>query len=138
MERLLSSPDGVRGSPATTSLTTLPAVAPVQGSAQPSYNNQDSLPGFNKTLIIADKLEPPPALYAYLTGIWDRVMGSGSQQGDPASPACAAFRECAIFRVPGKLPDAAASEDDGCNGANLSLVCLYAPSLASTRESVSR
>jgi hypothetical protein len=36
-------------------------VAPVQGSAQPSYNNQDSLPGFNKTLIIADKLEPPPA-----------------------------------------------------------------------------
>jgi len=58
-------------------LTTLPAVAPVQGSAQPSYNNQDSLPGYNKTLIIADKLEPPPALYAYLTGVWDHVMGSG-------------------------------------------------------------
>jgi hypothetical protein len=58
-------------------LTTLPAVAPVQGSAQPSYNNQDSLPGYNKTLIIADKLEPPPALYAYLTGIWNHVMGSG-------------------------------------------------------------
>jgi hypothetical protein len=27
-------------------LMTLPAVGPVQGSAQPSYNNQDSLPGF--------------------------------------------------------------------------------------------
>jgi hypothetical protein len=58
-------------------LTTLPAVAPVHGSAQPSYNKQDSLPGYNKTLIIADKLEPPPALYAYLTGIWNHVMGSG-------------------------------------------------------------
>src|ERR1700681_260381 len=58
-------------------VTTLPAVAPVHGSAQPSYNKQDSLPGYNKILNIADKLEPPPALYAYLTGIWNHVMGSG-------------------------------------------------------------
>jgi hypothetical protein len=86
-------------------LTTLPAVAPVQGSAQPSYNNQDSLPGFNKTLIIADKLEPPPALYAYLTGVWDHVMGSGSQQGGPGESGLCSFRECAIFRLPGRLPD---------------------------------
>jgi hypothetical protein len=57
--------------------TTLPALASVQGSAPPSYNKQDSLPGYNKILNIAHKLESPPALYAHLTGIWDHVMGSG-------------------------------------------------------------
>jgi hypothetical protein len=57
--------------------TTLSAVAPVQGSAPPSYNKQDSLPGYNTILNIAHKLESPPALYAHLTGMWDHVMGSG-------------------------------------------------------------
>jgi hypothetical protein len=52
-------------------------VGPVHGSAQPSYNKQDSLPGYNKILNIADKLEPPPSPYAHLTGIWNHVMGSG-------------------------------------------------------------
>ncbi len=57
--------------------TTLPAVAPAQGTAPPAYNQQDALPGYVKTLNIADKLEPPPALYAQLTGIFDHATGSG-------------------------------------------------------------
>jgi hypothetical protein len=117
-------------------LTTLPAVAPVQGSAQPSYNNQDSLPGFNKTLIIADKLEPLPALYLShgRLGPCDRER---SQQGGPGESGLCGFRECVIFRLPGRLPDRCGSFR-GCNGANSSLVCLHAPNLASTQESVSR
>jgi hypothetical protein len=69
-------------------LTTLPPVAPVQGSAPPPYNEQVSLPVYDKILNIADKLAPPPALYIHLTGITDHVMGSGigsdnySSEGD--------------------------------------------------------
>jgi hypothetical protein len=58
-------------------LTTLPAVAPAQGSAPPSYNHKDALPDYAKVLNIAHKLAPPAALYAHLTGVWDHVMGSG-------------------------------------------------------------
>jgi hypothetical protein len=69
-------------------VTTLPPVAQVKGSAPPPYNEQISLPAFDKILNIADKLAPPPAFYIHLTGITDHVMGSGigidnfSSEGD--------------------------------------------------------
>jgi len=56
-------------------LTILPAVAPTQGSAPPSYNYKEALPDYVNVLDIAHKLAPPAALYAHLTGVWDHVMG---------------------------------------------------------------
>jgi hypothetical protein len=58
-------------------VTTLPAVAPVQGSAPPSYDQRNSLLGYDKVQNIAHKRAPLPALYAHLTGVWDHVMGTG-------------------------------------------------------------
>jgi hypothetical protein len=57
--------------------TTLPPVAPVQGSAPPGYNERNALPAYNKILDIADKLAPPPALYVQLTAIADHATGTG-------------------------------------------------------------
>jgi hypothetical protein len=57
--------------------TILPAVAPAQGTAPPSYNQKDALPDYAKVLNIGQKLTQPAALYAHLTGVWDHVMGSG-------------------------------------------------------------
>ena len=56
-------------------LTILPAVAPAQGSAPPSYNYKEAVPDCVNVLDIAHKLTPPAALYAHLTGVWDHVMG---------------------------------------------------------------
>jgi hypothetical protein len=58
-------------------LTILPAVAPAQGTAPPSYNQKDAMPDYIKVLNIGHKLTQPAALYAHLTGVWDHVMGSG-------------------------------------------------------------
>jgi hypothetical protein len=69
-------------------LTTLPPVARVKGSAPPAYNEQVALAVYDKTLNIADRLAPPPALFVHLTGINDHVAGSGigidsfSSEGD--------------------------------------------------------
>jgi hypothetical protein len=57
-------------------LTTLPAVAPAEGSAPPSYNHKEELPDYAEVLNIAHKPAAPAALYAHLTGVWDHVMGS--------------------------------------------------------------
>ena len=55
-------------------LTILPAVAPTQGRAPPSYNYKEALPDYVNVLDIAHKLAPPAALYAHLTGVY-HVMG---------------------------------------------------------------
>jgi hypothetical protein len=57
--------------------TTLPAVAPVQGSAPPSYDQRNSLLGYDKVQNIAHHQAPPIALHAHLTGVWNHVMGTG-------------------------------------------------------------
>ena len=69
-------------------LTTLPPVAPVEGSAPPSYDKQTSLPSYDKIVNIADNQASAGALYVHLTGVRDHVMGSGigvdsySSEGD--------------------------------------------------------
>ena len=56
-------------------LTILPAVAPTQGNAPPSYNYKEAVPDYVTVLDIAHNGAPPAALYAHLTGVWDHVMG---------------------------------------------------------------
>src|SRR6516164_1814294 len=56
-------------------LTILPAVAPTQANAPPSYNYKEAVPDYVTVLDIAHNLAPPAALYAHLTGVWDHVMG---------------------------------------------------------------
>jgi len=60
-------------------VTTLPAVAPVAGTAPPTYNKKVTLGAFNTILNIADSpvTAAPPALYATLSGIAYHVDGSG-------------------------------------------------------------
>jgi hypothetical protein len=75
-------------------LTTLPAVAPTQGSAPPSYNHKDALPDYAKVLNIA---RTPAALYAHLTGVWDHVMGSGFGVDNHVSEGDASIATAALM-----------------------------------------
>ena len=58
-------------------LTTLSAVAPVEGSVPPSYDKQNSLPTYYTILHIADTKANDTAFYVQLNGVVDRAKGSG-------------------------------------------------------------